>query len=187
MGNDLRNFMFQKYVEEDELKHILNEMNEQKNLFFCLGFGKSHPKYEEKLMLVCQKLAFISSLFFIETVRDLCDSPYSNYPIDIDYEVDSKLPYEDYYQFFEEYAKDIQDAKVKLFSFKFDKSTVGNVYNKYNLIKEMCVPLLADVNDVYFASQFKSVIEYALEHNSLPDNIKELIKNVDVEYGNFHV
>lgn len=161
----------QKFVTYSELKEIMFEMYCQDNLTYCLTFGKNAPDYGEKLMLVAQKLEFVSSLFYLSNG------------------VPKKLPRKTYEKFFDNYVENSDDACERLLWLGGDYRKKAFVYEKYTQIKVAVVPLLCDTDEVWVAGEFKNIIEYIIEHDNLPESndYSFCLKDADIERGSFYV
>lgn len=160
----------QKYVPYSELMEIMRDMYCQDNLIYCLTFGKNAPRYNEKLMLVAQKLELVSSLFY------LCDG------------VPKKLPREMYERFFDDYVESESEACERLVRLGGDCRSAPLVYEKYGQIKAALLPLLCDTDEVWVADEMRDVVEYILDHDTVPNGFdaKQCFKDRDLDYGNFY-
>ncbi len=165
---------YQRFFEKEEIKDILEDMMLHQNLLFCIVYGKDHNEYEERLMLTCQKLAFVSSMFFTEN-RTV-----------------AKLPSKYYKRFFENYLESLEEAKFRTKDIGGDESKEEYVYKTYDLIKQMSLPFLTDTSEVWYAYEFRAIIEYAMMHSEPPENVKALFRleaemgEHGIEYGNFY-
>ncbi len=166
---------YQRFFNKSEIKDILTDMMSHRNLLFCIVSGKGYCEYEEKLMLACQKLAFVSSMFYTKDGSA------------------AKLPTKDYKRFFENYLESVEEAKALITDIGGDETKAEYVYKTYDLIKQLSLPFLTDTTEVWFAYEFRAIIEYAMTHSEPPENVKSLfwfedeINGHGMLYGNFYM
>ncbi len=133
-----------------ELKRQLFDFDYHKHLVACIVLGPEHPHYQVWLAFTCIKFELISSMSFPVGNRSFV-----------------KLPLKEYKKLFDGYLENIDEALDWLKRLERNSDLpvavttedAQQLLKKYSAIKNSCVKMLASTLEVYYAYEYKAIIE----------------------------
>ena len=154
----------QMILEEREIIRIMEESFINENLALCIMVGTRLPPNAQRLMLCCVKFSLISSLFCPGADGKL-----------------TKPAREHYERLFDDYIESPEEASERMWDFGLvpEYDTADVLYEKYTLLKEALVPMLADTEELCFASEIRDAITKVLDGKPADS------RPCDIKYGNW--
>lgn len=147
---------FQIIVSKEELKIQLHQANHNTNLLCCLAFGKTHPNYEQWLLLSSIKFQFLGSLFYpVNQGKNNCSIQHTD-----------KLSAKFYRDIFDSSMDTLTEAKHWLKQHDVKNMTAEQLLKKYIAVKTYCIRMLISKSETYFASEYRYIIDYIANHDN---------------------
>ena len=148
-------------VTKKELRRQLFNFNDPDNLLQVQAFGKSHPKFEERLTKTCFKLQLAASFVYRrgQEVAKLSEREYERRLYDPRCENIAEC-HNRLEEIFRLEGRDPREVSDEL---------TRNVFEKFRAVKRYTLPMIANAEEYAYFSFFQHIILFVVEHDRCPD------------------
>ena len=148
-------------VTKKELRRQLFNFDDPDNLLQVLTFGKSHPKFEERLTKAFVKLQLAASFIYRrgQEAAKLSEREYERRLYDPRCENSAEC-HDRLVELFRREGRDPQEVSDEL---------TRNVFEKFCAVKRYTLPMIANAAEYTYFSFFRHIILFVVEHDRCPD------------------
>lgn len=148
-------------VTKKELRRQMLNFDDPNNLLQVLAFGKSHPKFEERLTKACIRLQLAAS-FVYRRGREAAKLSEREYERRL-YDPLCENLAECHNRLAELFQREGLDAR------EVSDGLTRNVFEKFRAVKRYTLPMIANAAEYAYFSYFRHIILFVAEHDRCPD------------------